>query len=325
MIREEIVRKVSRSMAVLCLTAGIASTALPAFASERQVIPFSMTEETHMMVEMDVNDGAMVMGIIDTAATFPMIDGRTAQAAGVSDPGENPTLVNVLGVGGRELFPVVELERIVVGNVAKADLLVALNTRLDNPGMKNVLPVNALEGDVIDFDFEKKRVLVYNGRPDRIRHMVPSSQKIEVENGLLFIEVRVNGKKGRALIDTGSTVSYINNVFAEEAGTVSNRERTQALWGVTGGEHDLRIATARTLQFGDYRVSKVDILVTNPPLFEYLNLGEEPAMVMGLDLLSSFWMQIDRRRNRLILSLPDTGGITRNLNLNARDTRIPEY
>ena len=197
--------------------------------------------------------------------------------------------------------------------------------RLDVPGATNVLPANAFEGDVIDFDFENQRVMVYNGRPDRSAYLVPSIQRYEEVDGLLFIDVRINGKKGRALIDTGSSVTYINSRFATDSGTTANEEKTQMLLGATGGDQSLRVASARMMNIGDYRIAKVDILVTDPPLFEFLGLGEEPAMVLGLDLLSTFRVQIDRRRGRLLLSLPDSGMNTRSLNLNARDTRIPTY
>ena len=297
---------------------------LPAFASERQVFPFEINDHDHMMVDVSVNDRAAT-AVIDTAATFPMIDGRTARIAGISPPGENPTMVNVLGITGAEIYPVVRLDSLMVGNVLKTDLPVALNAHLDVPGAHNILPASAFEGDVLDFDFQNQRVMIYNGRPDRSAYLVPSVQKIDEVDGLFFVEVRINGRKGRALIDTGSSVTYINSSFADVSRTKANVEKTEALQGATGGDVALRVATARVMTIGEFRVEKVDILVTDPPMFEYLGIGEEPAMVLGLDLLSTFRMQIDRRRHRLILSLPDNGVNTSRLNLNARDTRIPEY
>lgn len=296
----------------------------PAFASERQVFPFEINDQDHMMVTVSVNDNTAT-AVIDTAATFPMIDGRTARIAGIPPLGDNPPMVNVLGITGAEVYPVVRLERLMVGNVLKTDLPVALNAGFDVPGAHSILPASAFEGDVIDFDFQNQRVMVYNGRPDRSAYLVPSVQKIEEVDGLFFAEVKINGRKGRALIDTGSSVTYINSRFAEISGTKANVEKTEALQGATGGNLSLRVASARVMTIGEFRVEKADILVTNPPMFDYLGLSEEPAMVLGLDLLSAFRMQIDRRRHRLILSLPDDGTMTRRMNLNARDTRIPVY
>ena len=298
---------------------------LPAFASERQVIPFEMNVHDQIVVDLAVNGDARATGVIDTAATFPMIDGRTARLAGVLNPGEDPTMVNVLGLTGSEVYPVVWLDTLMVGNVLKTDMPVALNTEFDVPGARNVLPSSAFEGDVIDFDFKNQRIMVYDGRPDRRAYAMPSTQKIDRVDGLMFTEVRINGKKGRALIDTGSSVTYINSRFADEAGTTTNEDLTKTLQGATGGDQSLRVASARLVTIGEYRVTKVNILVTDPPLFDYLGVGEEPAMVLGLDVLSVFRVQIDRRRDRLVLSLPDEKRGMSSLNLNARDTRIPTY
>lgn len=324
MIREEIGSSAGRTLLRLGLVVGIVLAALPAFATERQVIPFDFNAEDHMVVRMAVNDGAAT-GIVDTAATFPMIDGRTARIAGIPDPGKQAQQVNVLGVTGPAVYPVVRLDRLTVGNVLKTDLPVALNRRLDVPGATNVLPANAFEGDVVDFDFENRRIMIYNGRPDRSASMVPSALRLREVNGLLFAEVRINGRKGQALIDTGSSITYINSRFAMDSRTRANEEKTRVLQGATGGDQSLRVASARLLQIGDYRISDVDILVTDPPLFDYLDMDEAPAMVLGLDLLSVFRVQIDRRRNRLVLSLPKSDRNTRSLNLNARDTHIPAY
>lgn len=297
----------------------------PAFASERQVIPFEVNEYDHMVVRMEVNGNDRATAVIDTAATFPMINRRTARLAQLPELEENTPMINVLGLSGEEIFPIVELDTLLVGNLVKTDVQAALNVNLNVVGAGNVLPANAFEGDVIDFDFENMRVMVYDGRPDRSSRLVPTSLKYADEGGLIFVDVRINGRKGRALVDTGSNVTFINSRFAEKSHTRANEEKTKILQGATSGDQSLRIASVRMLAIGDYRMSGVDILVSDPPLFRYLGLEEEPAMVLGLDLLSSFRLQIDRRRQRVILSMPDSGRYTSGVNLNARDTRIPEF
>ena len=297
----------------------------PALASERLVIPFELNEYDHMVVRLEVNGDDGATGIIDTAATFPMINRRTARLAQLPELEENPPMINVLGLTGQELFPVVELDSLQVGNVMKTNLEVALNVNMNVTGAQNVLPANAFDGDVIDFDFENQRVMVYDGRPDRSRRMVPSSLRYADESGLVFVNVRINGRKGRALIDTGSSVTFINSRFAESSMTKTNAEKTKILQGATGEDSSLRIATVNSFVIGEFRVSGADVLVSDPPLFEYLGLNDEPTMVLGVDLLSSFRLQIDRRRNRVILSKPDTGRQVPGVNFNARGTLFPEY
>jgi len=295
----------------------------PAFASERQVIPFELNEYDHMVVRVEVNGNDRATAVIDTAATFPMINRRTAKLAEIPELGENPPMVSVLGLTGEDLFPVVSLDSLLVGNVLKTDIPVALNADFNVLGTQNVLPASAFEGDVLDFDFANQRVMVYDGRPDRSARLVPSSLPYTDRGGLIFIEVEVNGRKGKALVDTGSNVTFINSRFAEHAGTRTNEDKTKKLQGATSGDLSLRIATARSMEFGDYRISRTDILVSDPPLFDFLGISEEPAMVLGIDLLSAFRMQIDRRRNRLILSVPGSRQQRTALGYSPTDTFIP--
>lgn len=295
----------------------------PAFASERQVIPFEVNEYDHMVVRLEVNGNDRSTAVIDTAATFPMINQRTARLAEIPEPGENPLLVSVLGLTGQDIFPVVSLDTLVVGNVMKTDIPVALNADFNVVGTQNVLPASAFEGDVLDFDFENQRVMVYDGRPDRSVRLIPSSIRYDDRDGLIFIEIEINGRKGKALVDTGSNVTFINSRFAEYSGTRANEEKTKKLQGATSGDLSLRIATARSMNIGDYRIARADILVSDPPLFEHIGLSEEPAMVLGLDLLSAFRMQIDRRRGRLILSVPGSRERPSALGYSPTNTFVP--
>ncbi|MEZ6001437.1 aspartyl protease family protein [Hyphomonas sp.] len=296
----------------------------PAVASERQVIPFEVNEYDHIVVRMEVNGNDRATAVIDTAATFPMINRRTARLAEIPELGENPPLISVLGLAGEDIFPVVSLDSMVVGNVSKTDMPVALNEDFDVIGTQNVLPANAFEGDVLDFDFENQRVMVYDGRPDRSVRLIPSSIRYEDRDGLIFIQVEINGRKGKALVDTGSNVTFINSSFAEYSGTRTNEEKTKLLQGATNGDLSLRIATARSMDIGDYGIARADILVSDPPLFEYMGLDQEPAMVLGIDILSAFRVQIDRRRNRLILSVPGARQRPKALGYSPTDAYIRE-
>ncbi|MCA8899711.1 MAG: aspartyl protease family protein [Hyphomonas sp.] len=280
-------------------------TGAPALAGERLIIPFEMNVHDQIVVDLQVNDDIRSTGVVDTAATFPMIDGHTARIAGVLNPGENPDMVNVLGLTGTAMYPVVRLDKLLVGGILKTDIAAALNRQFDVPGARNVLPSSAFEGDIMDFDFKNQRIMFYDGRPDRKGFWQPSTQDIDLIDGLMFIEVRVNGKRGRALIDTGSSITYINSHFAREAGTKANEKLTRTLQGATGGDQSMRIASAGTMNIGEHRLKRLNLLVADPPLFHHLGMGEEPVMVLGLDVLSLFRVQIDRRHDRLILSLPN--------------------
>lgn len=307
----------------VAVAAAMTLFAAPAMAAERLVIPFELSEMDHMLVKLEINGGTMTTGVVDTAATFAMIDSRTARNSGVVPPGANSPLVNVLGVNGERMYPIVQLDKVKLGNLNLNALKAAYAREIDIPGTaSNVLPASALPGDVLQFDFRAGLISAYDGRPDRPHEAYFDSLKYELEDGLMFIEVRINGRKGRALIDTGSNLTYVNSAFSEHARMRTDLEKTQILQGATGGDESVQVATARKVQIGGFKFENADLFVSDPVLFDRLGLRDEPIMVIGLDVLSAFTVQFDRKRNRLVLILPDTTLRGVRYELMARDTRL---
>ncbi len=303
--------------------AGLLFVPLHALAAERLVIPFHISELEHMVVRIEINDTTSTTGVIDTAATFAMVDSRTALKSGVPAPGALAPQVSILGVNGAKDYPIVRLDSVTTGNVRLGALDAAYSRDLNIPGTAaNVLPSSAFPGDVLEFDFRNRLISVYDGRPDRPKSTYFDTVPYTLEGGLMFVDIRINGRKGRGLIDTGSNLTYVNSNFARLAQLTTNAEKTQLLQGATGGDESLRVATARKVQLADFNFERADLFVTDPELFTLLGLEDEPVMVIGLDLLSEFKVQFDRRRSRIVLSLPDSAVQGLGVELMARDTRF---
>lgn len=307
------------------LAAGHALVANAAGATERAVIPFEMNRFDHMVVELRLNELTSTTGVVDTAATFAMVDSTAALRSGVAPPGAAARTVNILGVNGTQDYPVVRLNTVEAGNLRIHAVDAAFNNDIGVPGSAaNVLPASAFPGDVLEFDFDEGTISAYDGRPDIARSRVSDSLAYTVEGGLIFIDVRINGKRGRALIDTGSSLSYVNTAFARQASMRRNEDLTHLLFGATGDTETAWIATARKVRLADFFVPDAHLMVSDPVLLEELGLLAEPVMVLGLDFLSKFRLQFDRRKQRLILSLPgDTAGRV-GLALSADATRLPQ-
>ena len=238
---------------------------LPAAANTntQQIIPFEMDSEDRLIAELSFAEGITATAVIDTAATLPMIGGATARSAGI----------------------------------------VALDRKIAVSGVRNVLPMNALTGDVVDFDFDKGHVTAYDRRPEgRMREILCKRPLVE-RDGLYFVQVSINGRRGLALIDTGSTITYMNSAFAAHAGTRTNEEETQRLLGVTGGDYDMHVARVSRFELDDVDMAGFNMVVSDPALFDYLGMADEPVMILGMDFLSQFRVQIDRKHNLLYLRI----------------------
>ena len=175
------------------LAAALASAPLLAHAAERLVIPFHISELEHMVVRLEINGTTVTTGVVDTAATFAMVDSRTAIQSGVAAPDAESEKVSILGVNGAKTYPIVRLDSVKTGNVRLGALEAAYSRDLDIPGTAaNVLPSSAFPGDVLEFDFRNRLISVYDGRPDRPTTTYHDSVPYKLDGGLMYVDIRIN-------------------------------------------------------------------------------------------------------------------------------------
>ena len=297
--------------------------ALPAGASARHLVfPLSVSPAGYIQTPFTVNDTLQLPAIIDTAATIAMIDASAAARAGIDAPPPDEIKMPVYGLLGLREFPVVSIGNLSREGVRVFEIGAAYNNREQMPGGPLVIPATSFGGDVLDFDFLNGRLSIYDGRPQS-NGRSSGKGKLTIENGLIFAEVKVNGVKGKALIDTGSPFSFINSQMAQAAKARPDEEKTRSLQGATGGTLSVSVASVKRLSVARFNISRLNMIVADPAMFHDLGLNDEPAMLLGLDLLSHFRVQIDRARGYLILTPADEGPAM-TINLNARGSRLRE-
>ena len=299
----------------------------PAIAAEKTgtlVVPFEINELNHMVVGVEINGAAKSTAVLDTAATFALLDSRVAKQSNVPEPDESARTIKILGLNGTKVYPVVQIRGLKVGELNLAALDAAYSKDLDIPGAaQNILPSAAFPGDVLELNFQERQIRLYDGRPYRPKSGTSDTVQYETRNGLMFVEVRINGQAGIGLIDTGSNLTFVNSAFAKSAKMRPNDELTKLLQGATGGSTNVRVASVRKLAIGEFDFLRTEIVVADPFLLTSLGLADQPVIVIGLDYLSRFTVQFDRRRERVVLSLPDTRRSSLRIKLNDGGSRIP--
>lgn len=279
---------------------------LTARAAVSDSIPFEITESGHMVVTLRLDGREDVKAIVDTGATFPIIDSQSAALIGVTPPA-SAALVDIIGLGEVRTFPVVDMDRLTVGPVQLDAPQAAYNDKVRFPSTGNVIPASSLPHRTLDFDFERSRLQVSNRRPAHISRSIVSRLKITRIGGLPFIEVSVNGTKGLALIDTGASISVVNSAFAEGATRSRNSVRDVELIGATGNVVPLKVLFSRRFEIGEFEVDRFNVIVSDPDFLERFGLAETPVMILGLDVLKTFRLQIDREDELVRLAIPDRG------------------
>lgn len=280
-------RQLSLIMLSICVITGTAEA-----AGEFGAIDVQVDQNDQMTIALNVS-GVDAFGVLDTAATYPLVDDDVLISAQAADRDQ---LVAVLGLAGTLTFETASVESLRVGNMNLSNVAVGVNDQGRFPGHKSILPANAFDARVIDFDFSRNRIELYDRRPKSTGDAVRSRLPYQEIQGLPFVKVKLNGKSGLALIDTGSSETYINHAYARLAGANLQVDRTQQLYGADAKNTGVSVMSAKRFTIGKHGMQDFLILAADPPLFDYLGLNEEPIMVLGLDTLKHFRMQIDREK-----------------------------
>lgn len=273
-----------------------------AHAAQIKTLTLQSNEAGRPLTNVSIN-GAPTSALIDTGATIALIDHKFFNED-VSDQA-NPEETLILGIGGHRYYPIASLESLTVESQNWSDLSVAVNAEHGFPIKESVLPIAIFEESVVDFDFQNDQLLLYDGRPKRIRRANASRLRYSAIQKLIFIEIKINGVRGKALIDTGAQVSFVNPQFAERSNARLSVEDTKRLRGSDLSNQIASIYTFKNLGIGDYDIASFKLPVLDTDLFDQLGFSDGPMMVLGMDVLKHSRLQIDRKRQRILISFPD--------------------
>lgn len=289
------------SCRALLLSLGLVLTIGLAHATEDQAAHVHPLQDNHRnwpIINVSIN-GQETPALLDTGATIALIDDAYLAAETLSDEANE---TSVLGIGGQQLFPVVRLNTLSAGPRSWYNLRAAVNTRDVFPVQQNILPTSIFTSSIVDFDFPNSRVEFYSGKPKYVRAEERSRIRYRAHQGLIVVPVRINGIRGKAIIDTGASVSFVNPRFLHRAGGRPMFEPRKDLQGSDLERNPVEIYRFRELRFGNHEVSRFTVAVFDTDLFETLGFEDGPMMVMGMDLLRHFRLQLDQERQRIVFS-----------------------
>lgn len=265
-------------------------------AEEERTLELQKVEQFRPYTSVVIN-GIETSALLDTGATIPLISDGYFDSD--PEPHEDESVARILGVGGQRTYPVASLPHLAIGAKSWTDLRVAVNTENRHPVEMSILPISLFETRVVDFDFSNDRVLLYDGNPKRVRRTRRTWVEYQEANNLILVPIKINNVRGLALIDTGADMSFVNPEFAKLAGAKLDEEKSALIRGSDLSRNEASVFKFRRLVFADNELRRFSLLSLKTDLFAELGYSEQPMMVMGMDLLSRFRLQVDRERQRI--------------------------
>lgn len=230
-----------------------------------------------------VNGAGPFSFMVDTGSTTSVIAQR--HVATLVAPIVGKAIVS--GTTGVVEAPLAMLESVEAGAVRKQDLRVAVLPDANIPQMDGILGADVFAARRLMFDIQKKTVKIEGSQRAARTSARPN---MRVRNGLLAeIDGRVGTVKTKLMLDTGAERCIMNTQLSDalrKAHPRLVRVDGAQLIGVTGhvvpGEHiALPEVEARA-----FAVEFATAVVADAPIFGLWGLDKEPALIVGVNLLS---------------------------------------
>ncbi|MEO6581051.1 MAG: retroviral-like aspartic protease family protein [Sphingomicrobium sp.] len=277
--------------------------------------------ETRLMVRVQVNGRGPYYFLVDSGADTSVVGLRIARQLEL--PIGRPTILN--GMTERSLVDRVKVGSLALGPSVVNDLeLPAL--REEDMGAQGIIGIDALARRRLMMDFEQRSIKV----EDALKPPKPVPGEIVVtakrrRGQLILTDVHAAGLTLDAVIDTGSQVTIGNLLLRDKLVRRGYKLETAAVTGVTGKTVDVQLAWIPELRIGGITVRNLPIAFADLPPFHVFGISDQPAMLLGADLLETFRrvsLDFQARKVRFQLRRCTDSFVVVNSGLSSRSTRL---
>jgi hypothetical protein len=241
--------------------------------------------DTRLSVDVHVNGRGPYRFIVDSGADTSVVGLRIARDLQL--PLATPAVLN--GMTSRNIVDRVTVDRLTVGSntIGKVDLPALREVDVGGDG---IIGIDALVQQRLMMDFEKHLIKVEDARVPERREpgdIVVTAKRLRGQ--LILTHVKPAGYDHDAIIDTGSEIT-IGNLALRDKLIRGNRDKfiTVDVIGVTGETVKLQVARIGELQLGPVTLRNVPMAFDDVPPFKMFGLADQPALLLGTDLLDTF-------------------------------------
>jgi predicted aspartyl protease len=243
---------------------------------------------TRMAVGVMINGKGPFRFLIDSGADRSVIGASLATSIGLP----SARAVTLHDIAGSSRVETVRIDSLQVGSseMFGIEAPALLEQHL---GAQGLIGIDALSEQRLSMDFVAKTVTVQD--PRRAERSAWGQDEIVVtarrrRGQLILTEARIGKAELSAVIDTGAQVTMGNSAL--HARVFGRRNPPKAvpvkLTSVTGQPIEAQLAYLPELQIGRLKLMNVPVAFVDVPPFRLFGLADEPALLLGTDVLEAF-------------------------------------
>jgi hypothetical protein len=261
--------------------------------------------ETRLTVAVMVNRRGPYNFIVDSGADTSVVGLRIAR--GLELPLGTPAVLHAMT--SRNIVDRVRVDELTLGPSTIRNLQLPALSESDLGG-DGMIGIDALVRQRLLMDFERRFIKVEDASiPEKIRpgDIVVVARRRRGQ--LILTQVSAAGLSLDAVIDTGTEIT-IGNLALRDKLIRKNREKFVDIpvTGVTGETVNLQMAKIAELRIGPITLRDVPMAFADVPPFKLFGLSNEPALLLGTDILESFRrVSLDFRARKVRFQLKRCG------------------
>jgi len=283
-------------LALFGTTASFAVDAIPdaaktAKAAEDAALFASPTTRDHIgrvVVPVTINGRGPFRFIVDTGANHSTISPGLARTLGLQPDTTIPVLLD--GITGSSLVSYVIVDRLQAGDLTLAEQTMPVITASVFAGADGILGAASLTTKSLMVDFQHNQVSIARNVANAVRARSTKIHAARLTYGLITLEARVGGIRVLAVVDTGAERTLGNPALRN---ALHSRDRpgvvvrVTTVYGATEETESAEIRRAPTISLDALRINDVSILYGDFHIFRVWNMVDEPAMILGMDVLGT--------------------------------------
>jgi predicted aspartyl protease len=244
--------------------------------------------------------------LVDTGANSSMVTPALLQKLALAPVAA--TSEQVQGITGSERLPWAPINSLQIGDIVKQNLRLPIGDSPVLDGIDGILGLAGLGAVRVVVDFHDNRVIIDRSSPGRLPGFLDIAAR-RTPGGLLVVPARVGDVKVAAVIDTGATVSLGNSALYQALlRDAAKQEANTQIFGVTRQTSKGGITLSPEVFLGPAAIEHLGIVYADIPIFKIWHLDSQPALIIGMNVLSTVEVLALDYPHARVYMLPEESG-----------------
>ena len=260
--------------------------------------PTTLDRAGRIVAPVEINGQGPFRFVLDTGANRSAVSAATARQLGLE--AHESSKVSVHGITGSAVLPAVDVATFRAGELLFKDQRLPVLPSAVFGGVDGILGIDVLKSARIDVDFGGDTVTIRRSSGARAPPgylVVPAKLR---HGGLLLVNGKVGKVPVKAILDTGAERTLGNEALRAALELRARDPQESVATTVIGATPQLAEGTsfvAPAIAIGGARLTNLTVTFGDLHVFKIWSLLDEPALLIGMDLLGTMeHFVVDYRR-----------------------------